>query len=139
MEHKPSVDSSFLITPSIIFIVLFGIKVIFESSLPVKLILAFLGFAFAGLWIITVKTISYFLYDDHLSIKFLCFKKKIYYSQIERLEKRTSYRFNIEAPGYHQILLFNRFDEVIAKVSPEKQDEFLNELNRQAKGEQRVK
>lgn len=130
MEHKPSVDSGFLIIPSAIWIVLFGIEVIFESSLPVKLIFAFLGLAFAGLRIITIKTIRYFLCEDHLCIKFLCFKKKIFYPQIERLEKRDSYRLSNEAPGYHQILLYNRFDEVIVKVSPENPDVFLNDLNR---------
>lgn len=130
VQHKPSVFSTFLVTPIVVFIVLFGIKVIFGSSLLVKLIFVFLGLFFSGLWILTVKTIRYFLCDDHLSIKFLCFKKKIFYPQIERLEKRDSYSCSIEAPGYHQILLFNRFDEVIAKVSPENPDVFLNDLNR---------
>ena len=49
----------------------------------------------------------------------------ILYSQINRIEKKYSYWLSIEAPGFYQIILYNRYNEKTAKVSPENLDKFF--------------
>ena len=134
MDHKKTYRNALgkhlSIIPGVLLIILF-IKGSFgdESIFNELTLIITASVLFFGLLYLAVKSVKYVLTDDKLVIKECFWKREILYETVKRVDVVNKLQFSIEAPSAPQIVLYDKEDEEIIRLSPIEIRSFEKELN----------
>lgn len=128
--YKNALGKQLLIIPGVLLIILF-VKGLFgdESIFNELTLIIATSVLFFGLLYLAVKSVKNVLTDDKLVIKECFWKREILYETVKRVDIVNKLQFSIEAPSAPQIVLYDKEDEEIIRLSPIEIRSFEKELN----------
>lgn len=132
--YKSKVSKSLMLIPMGLLVVLILKGVISEGEIfNESSVIIIVGIILSALFFLATKSVKCFFMENGLVIKECLWKRLIQYETIGKVDIATKPHFSIESASMPQIVLYDRDDKEIMRLSPRQIGLFENEIKKRIK------